>query len=88
MVFDRLPIYASDFVREQTADIESQYELLSPAIGSGAYGEVRKAIHKASRLMRAIKIINKDQLNSEEQDLLINEVNILRELVLPSFDDI
>lgn len=47
----------------------------------GAFGEVRKAIHKKTGLMRAVKIINKSSTSKEEQEKLINEVNILRELV-------
>lgn len=49
---------------------------------SGAFGEVRKAVHKKSGVMRAIKIINKSHTSEEEQTKLINEVNILKELVL------
>ena len=32
----------------------------------GAFGEVRKAVHKASGMMRAVKIINKASTSKEE----------------------
>lgn len=47
----------------------------------GAFGEVRKAVHKTTRLTRAIKIINKFSTSQEDQKKLLNEVNILKELV-------
>lgn len=32
---------------------------MNPPLGKGAYGEVRKAVHKVSGVVRAVKIINK-----------------------------
>ena len=54
--------------------ITKDYTLLNPPLGKGqysklslgAYGEVRKAIHKQSGMMRAVKIIHKAQTNKEE----------------------
>lgn len=34
--------------------------MLSPPIGKGAYGEVRKALHKTTGILRAVKIISKN----------------------------
>lgn len=48
----------------------------------GAYGEVRKAIHKRSNVVRAVKVIYKSKTGKEAQERLINEVNILKRLVL------
>ncbi|KAM3134083.1 hypothetical protein pb186bvf_013809 [Paramecium bursaria] len=39
----------------------------------GAYGEVRKAIHKQTNQMRAVKIIHKSATNKEDQERLLNE---------------
>jgi calcium-dependent protein kinase len=69
--------------------ITKDYTLLNPPLGKGitlnpkigAYGEVRKAIHKQSGMMRAVKIIGKAQTNKEEQERLMNEVAILQRLV-------
>jgi len=48
----------------------------------GAYGEVRRALHKKTNVLRAVKIIYKDASDKEDHDRLINEVNILRGLVI------
>ncbi|KRX04829.1 Protein kinase-like domain [Pseudocohnilembus persalinus] len=50
----------------------------------GAYGEVRKAIHKASQILRAVKILNRDKAVKAEQDKLRHEVEILRQLDHPN----
>ena len=46
-------------------------------LGSGAFGEVRKAIHRKTGLVRAIKIITKSKHTLEELSVMRNEVNIL-----------
>jgi len=43
-------------------------------VGRGAYGEVKKAVHKTSKLTRAVKIINKKATNKEELEKIMNEV--------------
>ena len=48
----------------------------------GAYGEVRKAIHKKTEVSRAIKIINKKATSKEDHEKLFNEVQILKQLVI------
>ena len=50
---------------------------------TGAFGEVRRAIHLQTNVTRAVKIIKKKSLHSkEQQESLINEVNILKKIVL------
>ena len=44
----------------------------------GAYGEVRKCLHKETRALRAVKIINKKYLAAEERQRLLNEIDILK----------
>jgi len=74
----------TDFISEKSGKIENEYSLLSPAIGRGAYGEVRRAVHKKTNVLRAVKIIFKDAADKEDQERLINEVNILRDLDHPN----
>jgi len=74
----------SDFISEKSGNIEKEYSLLSPPIGRGAYGEVRRAVHKKTNVLRAVKIIFKDYSDKEDQERLINEVNILRDLDHPN----
>ena len=44
----------------------------------GAYGEVRKCLHKETKVLRAVKIINKKYLASEDRNRLLSEINILK----------
>ena len=44
----------------------------------GAYGEVRKCLHKETKALRAVKIINKKRLAEEEKLKLLNEIDILK----------
>ena len=50
----------------------------------GAYGEVRKCLHKETKALRAVKIINKKFLEAEEQAKLLSEISILKELDHPN----
>lgn len=89
-------ISQTDLIGEKTGRISAEYSLQYPAIGKGkfdchqiwfissllgAYGEVRRAVHRKTNLIRAVKIIYKDSTSKEEQERLINEVNILKNLV-------
>lgn len=47
----------------------------------GAYGEVRKAVHKSSGLLRAVKIIYMGDVEESEKANFENEVEILKNLV-------
>ena len=48
----------------------------------GTFGEVRKAIHKETGLVRAVKMILKSSTSEEEKKKLLNEVQILKHLVI------
>jgi serine/threonine protein kinase len=47
----------------------------------GAYGVVKKATHKKTGLTRAVKVLKKAYLSEEEQEKVMNEVEVLRNLV-------
>ena len=55
--------------------------ILLERLGKGGFGEVRKGIHKASGIKRAIKMVHKTDLKDEEKDRLIDEVETLKNLV-------
>ena len=70
----------SAFVSYKTTSIIKEYTL-GKTLGSGAFGTVRKAVHKATKQERAIKILKKS--NQDEQKLFL-EVNILSKLSHPN----
>ena len=70
-----LKIKSNQFVKEQSGNIKDFYKITS-CIGRGspssvfiivgAYGEVRKCQHRDTKALRAVKIINKKNLEDEE----------------------
>ena len=52
-------IQLSSLVHKKEGNILDVYDSDDKALGTGAFGEVRKAIHKQTGLVRAIKIITK-----------------------------
>ena len=75
---DNFKIRISDFVVQNKNNIASEYKLLSPPIGQGGYGEVRKAIHLKSNTYRAIKILKKKVFDKKETVKILKEINILK----------
>ena len=51
----------------------------------GAFGEVRMCVHRDSGAQRAVKVLRKSHMDDDEKKMLFNEINILRDLVSPSF---
>lgn len=76
-----LKISPEDFVRKKTGKITTEYKLASRALGKGGFGEVRKGVHRASGLKRAIKMVSKNDLKESEKNQLIDEVETLKNLV-------
>lgn len=76
-------LFPGQFVQNLPESIYTYYEI-KDSLGSGSYGTVVSAMQKSTREMRAIKIINKFKLQSEEsRNKVINEVLILRKLDHP-----
>lgn len=48
---------------------------------TGAFGEVKKAIHKATGVTRAVKIIYRVTQEVSQYDIILNEIKILKTLV-------
>lgn len=70
-----------DFVSQKRGSVTKFYTLCDPPLGKGAFGEVRKAVHKLTGIERAIKIIKKSTTSEDEQKRLINEVEMLKKIV-------
>lgn len=45
---------------------------------------MRKCLHKDTKALRAVKIINKKYLATEEKEKLLEEINILKKLDHPN----
>lgn len=73
----------SDFVSQNNENLYKVYKVLSPPLGKGAYGEVRKALHLQTQEYRAIKIITLDEWALSAKKRIINEINILKSLDHP-----
>ena len=80
---DDLNIKASAFVHENTGKLKDFYRI-GKLIGSGAFGDVRIWLHKESNSQRAVKILYKANMSEEDEKMLINEINILRDLDHPN----
>ena len=76
---DNVLIEPGKFVFHKVSSINEEYTF-GPEIGSGAFGCVRKAIHKQSGQERAIKTIKKIKTTSDQkqQTKFISEVEILK----------
>ena len=82
---DRLTIRPSTFIKSRLADISTDYEFCE-LLGSGAFAQVKRAIHKASGNSRAIKILHKMGLQSQmiDERAQLREFNFLSQLDHPS----
>ena len=81
---DQLKFDKSTFVCYKTTKINEEY-LLGETLGQGAFGTVRKAVHKVTNQERAIKILKKRQ---QDERKLFLEVNILSKLTHPNIMEI
>lgn len=50
----------------------------------GAYGEVRKCLSKETNALRAVKIINKKYLEKTQEEQLLSEISILKQMDHPN----
>jgi len=71
-------------VSEKYGNISNDYELLDPPLGTGAFGQVRKGVHKTTGMVRAVKIIDKKLASADELEKLTNEVTIMKSLDHPN----
>jgi calcium-dependent protein kinase len=77
---ESLKIDKASFIAYKTNNISLDY-ILGKTLGQGSFGTVRKAIHKATKQERAIKILKKTEQDEENFFL---EVNILSKLTHPN----
>lgn len=71
------------FIRERTGKFLDYYKK-GDLLGEGGFGQVMDCYLKKTNEKRAVKIMNKDFLEPEEQLRLIYEIEILRQLDHPN----
>jgi len=79
---DEIKISKSTFVKQNYEQFTTNYKI-GAEIGSGSFGVVRKCTHIKTGQIRAVKLINKDPINSESESIK-KELEILRTLDHPN----
>lgn len=72
-----------DFVKRTTGNLKDHYKI-GKMLGSGAFGEVHIASHKASGEERAVKVLRKSRMDDVEKKMLFNEIRNLRMIDHPN----
>jgi calcium-dependent protein kinase len=72
-------------IKEKNERIEEDYKIIEK-IGSGAYGNIFKVEHIKSGFIRAMKIVKKENLLNDKEDIpsFMNEIKILMEIDHPN----
>jgi len=80
-----LKITGGLFLKEGHGDPYLIYEVIK-TLGEGSYGQVYKVMHKTTKNIRAMKVINKLRVCESEEDEknLVNEINVLKALDHPN----
>ena len=74
---DNIKLSKSNFISSKTTSISKEYTL-GKTLGSGAFGTVRLAVHKATKQTRAVKVLKKSE---QDMNLLHREEEMLSQLI-------
>ena len=77
---EEIAIKKENLISHKTSNISKEYTL-GKILGSGAFGQVRLGVHKATKQVRAIKVQKKSKVNMDD---FITEISILSKLTHPS----
>lgn len=75
-----IKVKKEDFIKHKKTKISKEYAM-GKTLGEGAFGQVRLAVHKATKQKRAVKILKKTKENVKE---IMEEVHILSQLTHPN----
>jgi calcium-dependent protein kinase len=78
-----LKITASDFIFKRYGSIKDYYRI-GKILGTGSYSEVRMCVNRETGSLRAVKVLNKQAMDEIEEQMLRNEVEILKSLDHPN----
>ena len=77
---EEILVKKENIISHKKGNISKEYTL-GKTLGKGSFGQVRLAVHKATKQVRAIKILKKAEVN---MDNLLNEISVLSKLSHPS----
>lgn len=80
---DKFIISKSFFIGKNQGKFKDCYTP-GTVLGEGAFGEVRKCQHKTTKVVRAVKLVKKDNLSDNEIKALEDEIEILCKLDHPN----
>ena len=79
----KIPISNQNVIRQQSGNPLDHYDIIK-RVGKGTFGTVYKVMHKTSGIIRAMKVIPKNNLKCGFTDEdIIQEINILKKLEHP-----
>jgi len=81
--YDKITIYTRSSVRHIVGRVSDYYDILE-ILGEGAFGCVRKVLHKDLQIYMAMKSIIKSYVEESDFKGLLQEVEILRKLDHPN----
>ena len=78
-----LKIGKSDFIQSNNGKFKEHYQI-GQILGQGTFAEVRKCITRDTKDIRAVKLIKKESMTQEEEELFKQESTILKRLDHPN----
>ena len=79
-----IKISEEDVIGEAEGKVEDDYNFMQPPLGSGTYGTVFKAIHKETKVMRAIKQLKLSSFSDKSKEIFLKDFFILSKLNHPN----
>jgi len=78
-----MEVRAANFVGKAEGKLRDFYRI-GKILGTGAFGEVRMCVNRATSAQRAVKVLRKSNMDEEEKRMLFNEINILKNIDHPN----
>ena len=72
----------SSFIGKNNEEIKKKYKIYK-LLGEGAFSQVFLAQHRISKIRRCIKAIAKDNFTKDENESIMNEIKVLKEIDHP-----
>ena len=73
-----------NFFRKNKKEISEEYDVDEKIMGKGGYGEVHKAVHRASGETRVVKIMQIGECSEEGVRKMVHEARLLKKLDHPN----